>query len=153
MNFTWSFYDAATGNIAPSRVTCPVGHNLETNTPPGHIAIAGVFDHLSQRVNLATGQVEDYQPDAPPDDELRTWSWDAQARRWRPVPTDAAVAIDVRARRDALLAACDWVTVRAAELAEPVPADWLAYRAALRDVPQQEGFPRAVAWPAVPLSP
>ena len=84
---TWSFYDAATGAIAPARVTCPAGPNLAGNTPAGHVAIEGRFDHLSQRVNLQTGQVEDYQPPAPADDELRTWAWDEGSRRWVAVPT------------------------------------------------------------------
>lgn len=148
----WSFYAAATGAIAPGRVTCAAGPNLAANTPAGHIPIAGAYDHLSQRVNLATGQVEDYQPDPPPDDELRTWAWDATIKRWVASPTDAAVAIDVRDRRDALLAACDWVAVRALELGDDIPADWLAYRAALRDIPEQAGFPRSVAWPDPPAA-
>ena len=148
----WSFYAAETGAIAPGRVTCAAGPNLEANTPPGHIPTPGAYDHLSQRVNLATGQVEDYPPPAPPDDDLRTWAWDAAAKRWIPSPTDAAIALDVRARRDELLAACDWVTVRALELGEEIPADWAAYRAALRDVPEQPGFPRTVTWPEPPTA-
>lgn len=149
---TWSFYDAATGAIAPARVTCPAGPNLAGNTPAGHVAIEGRFDHLSQRVNLQTGQVEDYQPPAPADDELRTWAWNADTKRWVASPTDAAVAIDVRARRDELLTGCDWVTVRALELGEDIPADWAAYRAALRDIPEQPGFPRTVTWPEPPAA-
>jgi hypothetical protein len=147
---TWSFYDAATGAIAPSRVTCPAGPNLAGNTPAGHVAIEGRFDHLSQRVNLQTGQVEDYQPPAPAADELRTWAWNDATRRWAASPTDAAVAIDVRAERDKRLTACDWVTVRAVELSEEIPTDWLAYRASLRAVPEQPGFPRTIDWPTPP---
>ena len=95
---TWSFYDAATGAIAPARVTCPAGPNLAGNTPAGHVAIEGRFDHLSQRVNLETGQVEDYQPPAPADDELRTWAWDEATRRWAAVPTLAALKFAARER-------------------------------------------------------
>jgi len=53
----------------------------------------------------------------------------------------------VRAERDALLAASDWTQVADA----PVnPAAWAVYRQALRGVPQQEGFPNAVDWPTQP---
>jgi hypothetical protein len=146
----WSFYDTATGLFNRRRVTCAAGQTLERNTPAGHAALAGDFDPLSQRVNLQTGQVEDYQPPAPAADELRTWAWNDATRRWAASPTDAAVAIDVRAERDKRLTACDWVTVRAVELGEEIPPDWLAYRASLRAVPEQPGFPRAIDWPTPP---
>lgn len=60
---------------------------------------------------------------------------------------DAAAAAKVRADRDALLAASDWTQMPDA----PVDRDaWAAYRQALRDVPQQAGFPHDVAWPVAP---
>lgn len=64
-----------------------------------------------------------------------------------PVPPTAD---EIRARRDALLTECDWVVVRAQELDEPVPLEWTSYRQALRDVPQQSGFPENVEWPSGP---
>jgi hypothetical protein len=146
---TWSFYDTATGAIAPGAMTCTAAQ-VAANTPPGHSTIEGRFDHRSQRVDLATGQVVDCQPPAPADDELRTWAWNADTRRWVASPTVLAVANAARTERDARLAACDWVTVRALELGEEIPADWLAYRQALRDVPLQPGFPSAIDWPAPP---
>jgi len=52
-----------------------------------------------------------------------------------------------RAERDRLLAACDWTQVADA----PVDASaWAAYRQALRDVPQQSGFPENIVWPVSP---
>jgi len=53
----------------------------------------------------------------------------------------------VRAERDRLLTASDWTQVADA------PADataWATYRQALRDVPQQEGFPENIKWPEKP---
>jgi hypothetical protein len=59
----------------------------------------------------------------------------------------AALAQEVRAERNRLLTASDWTQVADA----PVdPAAWAAYRQTLRDIPQQAGFPRDVAWPAKP---
>lgn len=69
-----------------------------------------------------------------------------------PGPTQEQLAESVRAKRDALLAACDWVAIRANELGEPVPQDWADYRQALRDVPEQAGFPENVEWPTEPES-
>ncbi|WP_428421978.1 tail fiber assembly protein [Methylibium sp.] len=120
------------------------------NIPSGLAAREGVYDHLSQRVDLITGAVVDWQPPAPADTEFETWAWDAKTRRWLSTPTEAAIARDVRTERDRRLAACDWVTARAVELGEPVPAAWAAYRQALRDVPLQAGFPSSAEWPAPP---
>ena len=145
----WSFYSAETGVISPARVLCSLAQ-LAANTPDGHLPILGAFDPLCQRVNVGTGQVEYYQPPAPADDELRTWAWDEPSRRWVASPTDLAVANAARAERDRRLLACDWVTVRALELGQEAPVDWLDYRQALRDVPEQPGFPRAIDWPAAP---
>lgn len=55
----------------------------------------------------------------------------------------------VRAERDARLAASDWVRLRAADLGEPVPPKWLQYRQALRDVTQQAD-PLNIEWPTPP---
>lgn len=63
---------------------------------------------------------------------------------------DAGIVDRVRYARDRLLAASDWVVLRASEQGTPVPPDWLAYRQALRDVSSQEGFPDAVVWPGMP---
>jgi hypothetical protein len=52
----------------------------------------------------------------------------------------------VRKRRDRLLQESDWTQLTDA----PVDRDaWARYRHALRDLPQQEGFPREVVWPEV----
>ena len=56
---------------------------------------------------------------------------------------DAAVE-RVRQERDRLLAASDWMMLPDA----PVDATAAqAYRQALRDLPEQSGFPDAVTWP------
>lgn len=56
-------------------------------------------------------------------------------------------AQDVRHIRDALLTASDWTQLPDA----PVdPSAWALYRAALRDIPGQAGFPGDVIWPERP---
>ena len=86
----WSFFSQSDGSF--SSKTCG-GDEIEAvaMAPDGHLPIAGAFDRLSQRVDLATGEVIDWQPDAPADDELRTWAWDEATRRWVAMPTLAAL--------------------------------------------------------------
>lgn len=55
-----------------------------------------------------------------------------------------------RERRDGYLKECDWVTGRAYERKEEVPAEWVAYRDALRDLPSNTADPRNVIWPTPP---
>lgn len=56
----------------------------------------------------------------------------------------AASATQVRAERDALLAASDSMA-----LADRITADWTTYRQSLRDLPAQSGFPD-VTFPVAP---
>ena len=63
---------------------------------------------------------------------------------------DAEFAKSARDSRDKLLAECDWLVVKALELAQAVPAEWATYRQALRDLPQQAGFPTTINWPVKP---
>lgn len=70
-----------------------------------------------------------------------------------PCPTQAeALAEEARAKRDALLAASDWTQV----LDAPIDADtreaYRVYRQALRDIPEQTGFPGTIDWPVEPVS-
>ena len=59
-------------------------------------------------------------------------------------------ADEARAKRDKMLESCDYMMA----LDYPISADareqWCAYRQALRDIPQQEGFPDNIEWPVKP---
>ena len=63
---------------------------------------------------------------------------------------DATAAASVRAERNKLLAATDWVVLRAKELGQAVPIDYYEYRGDLRQVPEQAGFPDTITWPTSP---
>jgi len=77
----------------------------------------------------------------------------------RPQPTQAEIEAawpeaereqkgkEVRRERDRLLTASDWTQVADAPV---VSLEWQPYRQALRDVPQQAGFPDSVDWPTPP---
>ena len=58
-----------------------------------------------------------------------------------------AAAVAVRTERDKLIDATDWTVLGDAKTDKE---DWKAYRQALRDVPEQEGFPYDVVWPEPP---
>lgn len=64
-------------------------------------------------------------------------------QEYTPVVSEA----EIRAIRNKFLAACDWTQVADAPVDQ---AAWAIYRQALRDVPQQAGFPDDVSWPDPP---
>jgi hypothetical protein len=53
----------------------------------------------------------------------------------------------VREKRNKLLSASDWTQVIDAPVDQ---AAWATYRQALRDIPQQAGFPITIVWPVKP---
>ena len=57
-------------------------------------------------------------------------------------------ADEVRTQRDALLVESDWAVLPDAPVADEQA--WKDYRQALRDVPQQTGFPTDINWPTKP---
>ena len=61
-------------------------------------------------------------------------------------------AQDVRKNRSKLLADTDWVVIMHTEKGTNIPMEWEIYRQALRDVPEQPGFPFDVTWPEKPAS-
>lgn len=67
------------------------------------------------------------------------------------VPDPAIPAEQVRNERDSLLAEADTLVYKAQDSGD-AEAEALAraYRQALRDVPEQEGFPYEVVWPTKP---
>jgi hypothetical protein len=63
------------------------------------------------------------------------------------VPTAAEIAVTQRNR---LLAESDWTQLADVPLSAEKKTEWAVYRQALRDVPQQTGFPQTIQWPASP---
>lgn len=78
----YSFYDPATGLFTGRRISGSRSL-LARNTKEGLAIAEGTHDALSRRIDLATGEVVDYQPPRPSDDH----EW--VGRRWRLKP-DAA---------------------------------------------------------------
>lgn len=72
--------------------------------------------------------------------------WNVMKAEYEAGADDRAAAI-VRTERDAKLAETDWTQVADAPVSQE---DWTAYRALLRSIPEQEGFPATVNWPVEP---
>jgi len=64
-----------------------------------------------------------------------------------PGPSEEQLAAQARSQRDALLSQSDWTQVPDAPVDQSA---WAEYRQALRDVPQQAGFPTEITWPQKP---
>lgn len=103
---TWGFYYLDSGLFLGRSFSGPE-ELLAANTPDGCGALLGVFDRLSQRVDVTAvpPSVIEYQPPAPADDALNAWVWDAAAKRWVSMPTLASVKADKRKELRAAAAA------------------------------------------------
>lgn len=69
--------------------------------------------------------------------ELETWVGDDQAQ-----------TKIIKLQRDALLSSTDWTQLP--DVPETLKVKWQNYRQALRDIPEQEGFPWNIIWPTKP---
>lgn len=58
------------------------------------------------------------------------------------------VSISMRFERDMLLSTTDWTQL--SDVPQAIKDKYAAYRQALRDVPQQPGFPDNIQWPVKP---
>lgn len=64
--------------------------------------------------------------------------------------TDEDYAAEAREKRNALIAETDYMAMPDYPLDDEKKVAVLAYRQALRDVPEQAGFPRQIDWPVKP---
>ena len=75
----------------------------------------------------------------------------AKALALGPAPADgntSELENEVRAKRNALLSGSDWTQIADAPVDQQA---WAAYRQALRDIPEQPGFPHDIIWPVAPV--
>ena len=104
--------------------------------------------------NIDTHNVSTHKQQARDNPELVDGEW---VRYWDIVPLSDEEATQVlqshasgvRSYRDELLTKTDWVAIRAAETGIPIPSNYSQYRAALRDITTQDGFPFDVVFPVL----
>ena len=70
---------------------------------------------------------------------------DAEEQAWAN-GADTRAAVSVRAERESKLRATDWMANSDVTMSDA----WRTYRAALRDIPTQAGFPNSITWPSEP---
>ena len=75
---------------------------------------------------------------------------DLRTHKWLKSRYDAEEWAALRVKRDELLAASDWVVVKAQEAGEDVPSAWVTYRTALRNLPAATSDPANPTWPTAP---
>lgn len=63
----------------------------------------------------------------------------------------AKSAENIRSKRNDLLDQSDWTQLVDSPLSSEEKSAWALYRQELRNVPEQETFPRTVEWPLSPL--
>ncbi len=95
---------------------------------------------LAQSYNAETGEttVREFT-------DVEFAAWDAQATAYAAGANDRA-AKSVRTERDSKLAKTDFYAL-ADNTLTPAMAE---YRQALKDIPQQAGFPNTITWPTEP---
>ncbi len=121
---------------------------IEGDLDPRHWAVQVLVDDFGSEYFHAVNRM----PPKPADSAYQVWRWHEASSDWVASPTRLYREEAPRAERDRLLAASDWVVMRALETGVAVPAPWLAYRAALRALPEQPGFPDSIAWPVSPTA-
>lgn len=78
----------------------------------------------------------------------RGWTFDGTTWDNPNKPTLEELAAKVRDDRDFFISSTDWT--QAPDVPQALKDKWAPYRQALRDVPQQPGFPTNVVWPVRP---
>jgi hypothetical protein len=95
-------------------------------------------DELPEGFTLINGSYG--TPTAVGDFVRNGWSWPASS---------VDMAFEARQFRTSLLLASDWTQL--ADTSDIHGETWAPYRLALRDVPQQAGFPIGIVWPDEPV--
>lgn len=67
-----------------------------------------------------------------------------------PEPTDAELAEGIRNKRNRLISETDFYLISDYPIDSKNLEELKTYRQALRDIPEQSGFPKDVIWPDVP---
>lgn len=96
------------------------------------------------------------EPPATQEGKFRKWNGSAWVYEDIPqpplpvAPTTEFLSAEVRSERNGLLVASDFTQLPDVPIDSVNKAEWAVYRQALRDVPQQVGFPQEVTWPQMP---
>jgi len=131
------FFDSSNGRFT-GFVDSQNQEVLDMNTPEGSVFVDGNYDinyYLDQGVVVK-------QPEQPStlhmfDFQTKTWIFSSSA---------------IKGKRASLLEQSDWTDTLSSKtrLGDNLYSQWQTYRQALRDIPQQSGYPQNVVWPTAP---
>jgi len=131
------FFDSSNGRFT-GFVDSQSQEVLDMNTPEGSVFVDGNYDinyYLDQGVVVK-------QPEQPStlhmfDFQTKTWIFSSSA---------------IKGKRASLLEQSDWTDTLSSKtrLGDNLYSQWQVYRQALRDIPQQSGYPQNVVWPTPP---
>lgn len=76
---TFCFFNTKTGELHSRKIVAIDKSVALENIPEGHTVIEGNLDRFSQRIDVATGKVIDYQLPQPSMDH----EWNATTKRWQ----------------------------------------------------------------------
>jgi hypothetical protein len=113
----FGFYHKDTGVLHDTQIMVSDDAMVALNTPTDHVPIEGQFDSLSQRIDIASGVVIDYQPPRPSPDR----EWNAESKRWQ-LNATAQAKVDARTQSLAHIAhleAAQHRAIREAALGQP----------------------------------
>lgn len=99
--------------------------------------------------NAATQDLNQVNPTLTNNQWLQTWAVTA-ASSDEIAQRTTAKEVEVRAKRDRLIAETDWIVVMAKETGTNIATAMKTYRQALRDLPSADGFPHTMTWPTKP---
>jgi hypothetical protein len=126
---------------------------IATTATPERFNLSGLVLELpaEPRIDVSKSYVKNGEIKTKPESPSPWAVFDYEAEAWvEPGLTSEQLEVlkqQVRMERDILLSASDWTQVADAPVDKQA---WAEYRQALRDVPQQSGFPESVTWPIPP---
>ena len=108
----------------------------------GQPYVLGEYDAREYYVDLETKTAVKF-----PDQPANT-AWDYAAKQW--VLNTNVATLNISEKREQLLIASDWTQLPNSPLVPEKKEAWATYRQALRDIPEQSGYPFNIVWPTKP---
>lgn len=112
--------------------------------------------NLAEDNRILSATYEQYAPECAvlvvelPEGNIADYIYQDGVYIYDPLPAPTMSEEEVRAERDRLLAETDWTQVLDAPISAECREAFRVYRQALRDIPEQEGFPESVVFPVMP---
>lgn len=127
---------------------------IDTIDAAGRVHLVEDIDGHRHRTVLVPGDETAHLPAALAGQIAAAWTAEVRAA-WAALRAEAAAPPpptwdDIRARRGALLAACDWTQLPDSPLTAAQRTAWADYRQALRDLTESTPDPAGVVWPGPP---